>query len=1791
MAKIAVPGTNGLRIEAENYQYDQNPFGVEVNKHNVDFEGLNQRIRVFVAGYDVTPDVTNCNITQSMEGNLTCSLVLGNVKDNYTITRKDLDEHFTFEKSTDKTSTLRNPQLKPDILDSYDIDKLGQFGSEFGDQQNIYKYEIGDVYARESPKGTKDLTLKQMLFTVKWYSGLRKYEGDTIFDFKEPIIVFLQGRHSPFWYFGFTGFIVGFVDSFDYQGNPAINIEAQSRKYQLQLSTETINPALSAALRFESKIVNNRSDTSNTQVLQDFTQNKLLERAILDLFLNFASKKDTVKTDNLPIVAINWWDVSWKNFFNVHLRNRDNRQSYSRPFEKQKDLQEIFDFLNDAIKGMFETMLGSFTTNQNVTVDVRSDGKLLRTRQASGSKTFFNKQLLCVTDVDTVVLYNSINFNTDKLIPPAQTKVVKPKKTVGGKQESATEPTTQERVIGDPMNDNYSALLSDNIYQVYIFTVKPYITSNVTSILESNVIRYWESDFGFEAGKVCKWTSGKSVGCIGIHPALNESFINKFHILPKIYKLVIDNKDEKLEVEVKRRLRVPIVEVKGNKVLFTFGDRKQPSLFDLDKAILKEEFKDQLIRDIIPKILEDPDRITEITIIGHTDMTGGNQLPGSSDQYIAGYEKQLRKSKLKDPGQITSFTTKFRDDNIVAYDSARAYNNTLSKKRARAVADFLLNPKKFKKTTVEGLEGKIKIEIKTDGEDFQIPAADPGKGIQEQSNIGVDKKTQNRRAVITVTGIDSKQLKPIEEEVITTRLVRCIENADRTPYDKLKEQVFGVPTETQRKVTGFNLHRPKFILMMPPLYTSDTHPVSAQFRQFKAFDSEFVSIKSLLDRLMEHLQFRYYETPQGDIIMEAMNYDMSPWEQSIAYGKEDQGLAGTYFVKSEYELNKNSFVAIPPKDFIQFANIQPTYISTFVKQKDLLKNTLPIVTPKQKFRHPYLFTNIDAKQITNSFDPSNLFTKIIVTGNSVRGSEGGAFNPFASQNLELTRLLGRMDVAFNSRIDSFINSGIPIGIYVADGFEEEIEDLVVANERTRYSLQLEAPTNKLIKFVLQGDEKNFNKIVELLETKLTPQQTTQSTSDTPNPTGSPTTIGTDENKSTTPPPTAVGKGIGDTIYDFLKNLIYPKVEEIDLRLFNQKKSTENQSTLPKSKIQKDFKTAIQTLSDVAEPKITADFPLINNPQPKGESLFLEDYPMPKEGSKFGTADRKADLKSYYDEKSIKQPALDATLSANENKFNAYIRQAVSYLVRKTVTGRILVGEIARIDGEAAKFAPLISRIFTQQDYSDLRRQGQYNPDSDLVRLYGIKEAHTVHLNYLQNNLDCRIYAISLFNQYYNNVYSYSISGLPLTPEILVNKTGYFAFKNFVGLINQISNSYSPNSTLSTTLNVSYIRRNILHTAFPIPIFDEIDPPVVANNIDRLIEDKNQPRFSMFRKLGFLSESVVRTEVPLKDPIQQFREELPDRITDLQNNIKLISDSTENSISGLKSQLNIIDKQLQGQEKYRNAIIKVEQEIARITGDVSDLEERGNEIDEEIEFLEKQNKSLSNTVGLIKLELDDLLVIVDDPNSSQADKAAAIVQINIIEDRLEELDEKIMDNETKIKELEEERKALIDDINNIVDENLSDQQKVSSLIALNKVKVELEKKKNEDNAALNSNLTSFNIGIEIVYGLIFSSGLSEEDQAQISATLLTIDFDRLAGVEFFRIHKDSSILNERFLNLINNIHEDPSSVGAVIATDTITKRSLDPFLKLATNSRPFLIALNDLTDQALKLENQRVEQSS
>lgn len=1628
MAKQTVPGTKGFQYDFGNYTTDDNPWSILRNSQSEktfnQTERLNQRARVFIAGYDVTQDVESFTITNNMETGMTTVLQLKNPRDRYRITRTDLESNMYAVLTEDDPKRYGNK----DILPTYGLESRPFSLTKSGMNGFVYKQEMNDLFEKDAGGGAdnknlkyKDYLFKHMLFLVKWHSGIRKQEHDFIFDYKEPVIIFLQGRFSTFWYFGFTGGITSYTSSFSYGNDNSISINCASRRHFLGVKSRVLTPAIGQSLTETRNIAANNASESRRQPIQEQQSGKKLEDIVPDLFLSQTSLNESFKYPVFPINHLKNVDRStrkrsWVDFFKQYLIS--GRDAYVTSGKNDTKLTSLF---TDAFAGLNEIY------------------EKLLFRSGTGLKKFVfkdkTKQFNFAMGIDTRAIYTGI----DKLIDPLY---YKPQPDTAAQDLASV---TDRKNISDPLNSVYSAILGDNIYQVSVFTVKPYSGRNINTILEANTLRFWETDYlfgGKEETANCVWKSYKSAGVIGIHPAVHEDFVNSFHILPKIFDAVVNNRHTHSKV-ISAAVPASTEEIKGGAFKFadkdgitftaskyTFANPKQA----IQKINTVKNNDGLTLKDFIKKY--GYEGIDEISVIGHASFnpTGGRQTAEAFTKkkiearltglyratVIAEYILSDRyKTTLKDfvssdvaqkytvdkdlylykaIGNETPFDPEFAKfrDKVKVYSAGYSIPDS----QASLEANYVLGEGEDSGSgsfteMIDDLYGSTGVASNLDSD---RGGAEKQKYIDDIINLAAGKDSYNEvgnaepnieaivKANATTSALQNMQkgllsrsakqvssegdstqpqttfdftaYKPDESKHKSNRRVEifikvngkkkdvpevpavevaegiCIELADRTPYDKLKEQVYGVPTETSTKVTGLNFHRPRFIVLIPPIFMSNSSPLSLAFREFKLDQQDYGSMKDVLDSVCKTTQYIYSETPMGDVIMEPMNYDLAPWDMSSAYfGKEkfaaysplpdhileDTGSSDGTFMKQSKDL--------------KYINIYPTYISTFKKgqmkgvvtdepgnktgQKNIPDNiNLPVVKPNS-IRHPYNIDRINDGNLSYSFKGDGIYTSIIVMGSNdtknaqsnasltgIQEKESGTF-------VTMSRLLLQKSV-LNRNI--FKSDAVVAGQYVADGFELEQEKLEYEKQAGRISMKMRSAANTLADAIFRGKQTLFKEILVGAD-------------------GKSGWFGASSSKINSDFGTTLKTLVNNVLLDFIKADV-KTYNDILKKKSGTAKPTEG-STVPteivvKGKIDDpNLLNRIHREVSVKSPgaskpifyEIGAKFPhgKINN---KGDDVLFYDYPILTET--VSPAARSTLIAKYIQKDPA--PAIDKSLSKEkqdeealkiyrsraelkQSKINALeesCRETVQlymlYLLSKSPAGEADLKALERVlntyagspsaESEASgtgssgakKEVNALDKVrnsfkslpFNYADLAKLRISGDYNPQADFINLYGYVVYNPITIPWLHTPIDCQIYAMAFFNQFYNNAFGYTVSDLPMTPEILVNRPAYFSYLNSIGLLKSITTSFTAQSSSSSTLGVSYLRRNILarsnggyweypdttdstnSTLYKYGNSYSISDVTLEQQaeVDKLFNKEPDGEYSVFRKLGMLHESLA-----------------------------------------------------------------------------------------------------------------------------------------------------------------------------------------------------------------------------------------------------------------------------------------------------------------------------------------------
>jgi hypothetical protein len=1624
MAKQTVPGTKGFQYDFGNYTTDDNPFSLlrnsgDKSKFN-ETERLNQRARIFIAGYDVTQDVDSFTITNHMDNGMSATIQLMNPRDRYRITRTDLETNM-YNVLEDNPKRYGNK----DILPTYDLEGKPFSLTKSGMNGLVYKQEMNSLHEKDMGGGSKnkdlqykDYLFKHMLFIVKWHSGIRKQENDFIFDYKEPVIIFLQGRYSTFWYFGFTGAITSYSSTFAYGGENSINITCASRRHFLGIKSRVLTPAVAQELTETRHIAANNASESQRAPIKELQSGKKIEDIIPDLFLSQTSLNESFKYPVFPVNFVKSTDrsvkkKSWLEFFKRYVVY--NRDSYIVKGSDDKKLSGLFTDAFSSLNTIFEKLLfGNGGTKGHKFKD--------KTKQ-------FNYYI----GVDTKSIYKDI----DKYVDPLYYK--KPSEDITSKFGAVTD----RRNINDPLNSVYSAILGDNIYQVSVFSVKPYSGRNVNTILEANTLRFWETDYNFggkEKNENCVWKSYKSAGVVGVHPAFHEDFINSFHILPKIFDTVVNNLHVHNKV-ISAGTEEKKETIKGGS--FSFSDENglkfNPSKYTfVSKKRVVDTFKEQkseglTLKEFIKKYREN---IEEITVVGHASFnpTGGYETgpeftkkkiearltglyratviaeyilsedynkvikdfvtPEVASKYDVDKDLYLNKAL----SGMELFDASFKDlrDKIKVYTfgysiPASQSKNTAShmlgddvdsevgfldlidslylsvastpvtdlssdenaSTRAEEKTDYIqgiiedaegLNDYNAVGNAEPNIEEIVRENAKDEPGMRQSKLSKSQKDVSTSGNTtsaqvtydfrkykpDESKHRKNRRVEVFVQVRDKEKITPATAPVEVAEGI-CIELADRTPYDKLKEQVFGVPTETSKLVTGLNFHRPRFIIMIPPLFMSNVSPLALAFREFKLDQQEYGAMKDVLDSICKTTQYVYTETPMGDVIMEPINYDLAPWEMSCAYfGKEKFAAYSSLPDHILEETGSDDGTFMKQHKDIKYINIYPTYISTYKKgqfvgvatnepgNKSGTKNipdniNLPVIKPN-KIRHPYNVDRINDYNLVYSFKGDAIYTSITVIGSSNTGNaqSNALLQTVQNDNSSLTVLLSKLQTrtkVVNRNI--FKTDAIVAGQYVADGFELEQTKLEYEKQAGRISLKMRSAANTLADAIFRGDQKLFDELLY----------------------GKDGVGGWFSTKSE-----STNTNFGTTFLTLINNVLLPYIKK-DVETYNKSiKAKSSKSTTSAS-----APTEIQLRGKITDPDLLnkihnelsvltpgssgeqkvlfdagASFPHGKVKNTGNDVLFLE-YPIQTETAKSAAA-REALIGKYIQKDSA--PELSPDLSIEEKKKQLRVfaegskdrkRSKISsieescrttvqlyllYLLSKSDQGRkdlealekVLnkneVPESAGTDSTSGskKTTDATEKVkqsmnplpFTYADLARLRINGDYNPQADFINLYGYVVYNPITIPWLQTPIDCQVYAMAFFNQFYNNAFGYTVNDLPMTPELLINRPAYFSYINSIGLLKANSITYTANTSASMRLEISYLRRNILERSNGGEnIYHDKTKP--ANSVaykygnsysisditldqqvevDNVFKKEPDGEYSAFRKLGMLHESLA-----------------------------------------------------------------------------------------------------------------------------------------------------------------------------------------------------------------------------------------------------------------------------------------------------------------------------------------------
>ncbi len=194
---------------------------------------LTPECRVFIFGAEVTQDIQNVSIRNSVEGNH-CTIQLSNPRGKYEISKADLLKNWREDKDILSCYTYEYLQkrvgINKDLLQVLSANPFMQRGTIGGKNgikimdvvQQTMKFFTAGTYGTPSP-----FNVTRMAFETKFFSGIDKRVGDFVFDFRDPVMVFMKGRFSPYWYFAFTGVLVSWDSNDVYGQEQSISLKCE----------------------------------------------------------------------------------------------------------------------------------------------------------------------------------------------------------------------------------------------------------------------------------------------------------------------------------------------------------------------------------------------------------------------------------------------------------------------------------------------------------------------------------------------------------------------------------------------------------------------------------------------------------------------------------------------------------------------------------------------------------------------------------------------------------------------------------------------------------------------------------------------------------------------------------------------------------------------------------------------------------------------------------------------------------------------------------------------------------------------------------------------------------------------------------------------------------------------------------------------------------------------------------------------------------------------------------------------------------------------------------------------------------------------------------------------------------------------------------------------------------------------------------------------------------------------------------------------------------------------------
>ena len=503
----SVFGTFGVQYKPEEFE--------RVREDGFTAMGMVPDCRIFIYGAEVTKDVVDVTVSNSIDGN-TCDITLTNPRGRYEITKQDLMGKWREDKDIlaayDYTQFNR---VTPGLFDNF-MDKItsAAFGEKTATNikkgMNIAKSVNALLGGSGGVPKVRGVT--RQIFETKYFSGLFKNNGDIVFDYKDPVYVFFKGRFAPLWYFGFSGIITGWDDTDAYEQAYSIKIKCEDVLAYWKRSKLALRNSLYAYARGEDR---NRS-VQTTSAMRTTEE--------VGAFFNFS--------DLIKVAA---YSFDYGQFaYNCHVSRPGRYLSTGASSNNFQGIDGTDVTNNSAYKDAVKKLQNEGFIDGGVSTIGGTGARYMFTRSkggwgisVNGSATMGNKTKDLSGSAGTV--------NSSKnagLIPISEIAYIH--KTLFAQSKPYD-------LNGSPIGPSLSLYTQFN--EIEFPEKVPFTGGNLKAMLDIS-IRYWEAESIIPTTvssdsttiKGTGWKDNKAFGIAGIHPALTYDFINNFSILDGIWQ-------------------------------------------------------------------------------------------------------------------------------------------------------------------------------------------------------------------------------------------------------------------------------------------------------------------------------------------------------------------------------------------------------------------------------------------------------------------------------------------------------------------------------------------------------------------------------------------------------------------------------------------------------------------------------------------------------------------------------------------------------------------------------------------------------------------------------------------------------------------------------------------------------------------------------------------------------------------------------------------------------------------------------------------------------------------------------------------------------------------------------------------------------------------------------------------------------------------------------------------------------------------------------------------------------